>query len=243
MEDRLYSKMLEVENHHWWFVARREIISKVVSQIKLKKDAKIVDMGCANGDNLKMLSQYGTVTALESMHDACLKAKNRNICDVFEDNLPNNIPHKINKDNNLIVMLDVLEHIEKDEEYLSELKNWIKDSGKLLITVPAYQFLWSKHDELHHHKRRYTSRQLKKILGNNGWEVKYISYFNFFLFPVALIERLKQKIFPSKVDTGLKMPNLFLNNILKNIFRLEKYFIGKLSFPFGLSIILLATMK
>ena len=150
-------------------------------------------MGCANGDNLEMLSKYGSVTAMESMHTAFERAKARNICDVYEGHLPDNIPDDINKENELIVMLDVLEHIENDSECLKVLRNWLKDSGNLLITVPAYQFLWTCHDELHHHKRRYTVGHLKQLLDNSGWHIKYISYFNFFLFPVALIERIKQK--------------------------------------------------
>ena len=232
--------MLMVENRHWWFVARRKIISTVISILQLQKDAVILDVGCANGDNLEMLSGFGEVTAIESMPDAYERAKNRGICPVYSGKLPDEIPEQVGRKNDLIVMLDVLEHIENDAECLTVLRDWLNDTGHLLITVPAYQFLWSHHDDLHHHKRRYTVKPLKKLLVLSGWEIEYISYYNTFLFPLALIERLKQKLFPSEVEEVLNVPNKYLNKLLEKIFSLEKIFVGKVSFPFGLSIILLA---
>ena len=137
-------------------------------------------------------------------------------------------------------MLDVLEHIDDDEKSLNVLKGYANNNGKLLITVPAYQFLWSTHDEIHHHKRRYTAKYLNEIITNNGWKLEYISYFNSFLFPLAIIDRIRKIIFPLPDDNKLKIPNKIVNYIFEKIFCLESNFIGRLSFPFGLSIIAVA---
>ncbi len=240
MENELFDEMYKVETQHWWLVARRKIIASVIDTLGLGSNSKIMDAGCGNGDNLEFLSKYGELIAIERDDNALARAKSRQIGEVVKGELPDNFPLDINKENDLIVLLDVLEHIEDDEKSLSMLKKWAKNNAKLLITVPAYQFLWTKHDELHHHKRRYTIGQLKKIIENNGWKVNYISYFNSFLFPLAFLVRLKDKVFPpSKID-GLIVPNRIINRFFEKVFSLEAYILGKFSFPFGLSIIVVA---
>ncbi len=240
MENELFDEMYKIETRHWWFVARRKIIESVIQKLDFGKNPHILDAGCGNGDNLSLLSNYAEVVALERDDNALTRAQARHIGRVVKGELPDNIPREIKKDNDLIVMLDVLEHIDDDEKSMFVLRDLAKSNGAILITVPAYQFLWSSHDELHHHKRRYTARYLKNILENNGWEVDYISYFNTFLFPLALIDRIKQKIFPSSKDIELKMPHKYINSFFEKIFSLESNIIGKFSFPFGLSIIVVA---
>ncbi len=240
MENELFDEMYKVETQHWWFVARRKIIASVIDDLNLGSNPRIMDAGCGNGDNLEFLSKYGELVAIEREDNALARAKSRQIGKVVKGELPDKFPSDINKENDLIVLLDVLEHIDDDEKSLSMLKNWAKNDATLLITVPAYQFLWTKHDELHHHKRRYTAGQLKKIIENNGWKVNYISYFNSFLFPLAFLTRLKDKVFPpSKID-GLSVPNRIINLLFEKIFSLEACIIGRCSFPFGLSIIVVA---
>jgi SAM-dependent methyltransferase len=240
MENELFDEMYKVETQHWWLVARRKIIASIIDTFGLGLDSKIMDAGCGNGDNLEFLSQYGELIAIEMDDNALARAQSRQIGKVVKGELPDNFPSAINRENDLIVLLDVLEHINDDEKSLSILKNWAKSKGKLLITVPAYQFLWTKHDELHHHKRRYTVGQLKKIIENNGWNVNYISYFNSFLFPLALIARLKDKVFPPAKIDSLTLPNRFINHLFEKIFSLETIILRKFSFPFGLSIIVVA---
>jgi SAM-dependent methyltransferase len=241
MENELFDEMYKVETQHWWFVARRKIISSVIKRLKLGINSKIMDAGCGNGDNLGLLSSYGEIVAIERDNNALVRAQARHVGRVVKGELPDNIPMDINKENDLIVMLDVLEHLDEDEKSLSVLKGWVKSNGALLITVPAYQFLWTNHDELHHHKRRYTVRSLKKVIENNGWKVKYISYFNSFLFPLALVDRLKDKILPPSKTSNLKIPHKYINILFEKIFGLESKIVGKFSFPFGLSIIVVAT--
>lgn len=243
MENELFDDMYKVETQHWWFVARRKIIANVIRKLKLKTNSKILDVGCGNGDNLELLLDYGELVAIERDDNALARAQARHLGRVVKGDLPDNIPTdiNINKDNDLIVMLDVLEHIDDDEKSLSVLTGWAKNNGSLLITVPAYQFLWTSHDDINHHKRRYTAKHLKRIIESNGWKVQYISYFNTFLFPLAFIDRIKQRIFPSSKFNELEMPNKYINIIFEKLFSLESYIIGKIAFPFGLSIIVVAS--
>jgi SAM-dependent methyltransferase len=243
MENKLFEEMYKFEARHWWFVARRKIIENVIKSLKLGKNVSIFDAGCGNGDNLSFLSKYGNVVAMERDDNALKKAVSRATGKVFQGELPGNIHAEIKKDNDLIVMLDVLEHIDDDAGSLRKLNEYIKEEGKLVLTVPAYQFLWTKHDEQHHHKRRYTANDLKQLIENNGWKVNYISYFNTLLFPLALIDRLKQKIFPVSDDEGLKMPPAFINSLFEKIFSFETGLIGRIKLPFGLSIIVVAGKK
>lgn len=240
MEDRIFEEMYKVESQHWWFVARRKIIESVIKRLNLANDARIMDAGCGNGDNLALLSKYGEVVAMERDENALGKAQSRNIGEVFKGELPDNISDGINEDKDLIVLLDVLEHIDDDVGSLSSLRNIAKHNGRLILTVPAYQFLWTHHDEHHHHKRRYTVKLIKKIIEKSGWEIDYISYFNSFLFPLALIDRMKQKVFPSEKGSDLKMPPKWINLFFEKIFSFESHLIGNIVFPFGLSIMVVA---
>jgi len=154
--------------------------------------------------------------------------------------LPNNISEEISKDNDLIVILDILEQIDDDAGSSAALSNYVKNEGRLIITVPAFLFLWIHHDEQHHHKRRYTVKRLKQLVENNGWQVNYISYFNSFLFPLALADRLKRKIVPSVQNSDLKMLPEFINSLFEKAFSFESILIGNFVFPFGLLIMLVA---
>ena len=240
MENEIFNDMFKVETQHWWFVARRRIIECVITKLNLDNDALIFDAGCGTGDNLNMLSRFGNVIAMERDANAFEKANSRATGKVYRGELPDGVSEEIQNNNDLIVLLDVLEHIDDDGASLITLKKYLKTQGKLIITVPAYQFLWTERDNHHHHKRRYTITNLKKVMEDNGWQINYISYFNTLLFPLALIDRLKQKIFPVEEDSDLKMPPNWLNAIFKKIFSFESMMIGKLVLPFGLSIIAVA---
>ncbi len=240
MENELFDEMYKVETQHWWFVARRKIIESVIKKLDIDKGSHIMDAGCGNGDNLAFLSKYGDVVAMERDGNALEKAKVRDVGQVLKGELPDNIHADIRRDNDLLVLLDVLEHIDDDAGSLNALRDCVKESGNLVLTVPAYQFLWTQRDDQHHHKRRYTVKRLKELIENNGWKVDYISYFNTFLFPLALVERLKQKIIMSEEDSDLKMPPNLINVFFEKIFSFESRFIGNITFPFGLSIIVVA---
>lgn len=242
MEADIYKLISGLEGKHWWYVARRLILEDLIRKNNLPAKAKIYEVGCGSGGNLPMLAKFGEVYAGEMNDWSRDYANKRNIAKTIEyTELPGK-PAFINERFDLIVMLDVIEHIENDKASLEVLKSQLNDNGKLIITVPAYSFLWSKFDELSHHKRRYTRNSISNVANAAGFKINYVSYFNFFLFPIIACFRIFGRFL--EIDHGktdFKIPGDFVNRILTRIFAAERFLLGKMSFPFGGSIILVAS--
>ncbi len=242
MEKDFYLQYASVEDKHWWFVARRQILQKVICRLSLPTNAQILEAGCGTGGNLQMLSRYGKVSAMELDQIACELANQRQVTQVKRGSLPDNIP--FNSQYDLILILDVIEHLDNDLSALEALYYKLKPGGYLLVTVPAYMFLWSEHDEINHHKRRYRLKSLKKVVKQAGYELNYGSYFNTVLFPLVAIVRILAKLLPkqntNQLSSDLVVPSKPVNQILKWLFASERYFMNRLSLPFGVSVLLLA---
>ncbi|MEO1427726.1 MAG: class I SAM-dependent methyltransferase [Cyanobacteria bacterium J06633_8] len=242
MEKDFYLQYASVEDKHWWFVARRQIIQQVICGLSLPKNAQILEAGCGTGGNLQMLSRYGAVSAMELDEVACHLANQRQIIQVKRGHLPDKIP--FNSSYDLILILDVIEHLDDDLSALEALYYKLKPGGYLLVTVPAYQFLWSEHDEINHHKRRYRLKNLKNLVKKAKYQVSYSSYFNTLLFPLIAIVRSLAKLLPKQnkheLSSDLVVPSKTVNKFLKWLFASERYLIDKFSLPFGVSILLLA---
>ncbi|CAD5951750.1 hypothetical protein PCC9214_02599 [Planktothrix tepida] len=239
MESQMYQEMMEVEDKHWWFVARRSIIEQVLKRLNLPKDAEIFEAGCGTGGNLALLSRYGQVYGMELDEDARTFASTLQIGKIEPGCLPNHLPFPDQKFD-LIVLLDVLEHLQEDQASLQALSTKLKPSGYLLITVPAFPWLWTKRDELLHHKRRYTLENLRFIVSSAGYKINTVNYFNFILFPlIAGVGRLQNLL--NKGGNEQALPPLLINKILTLLFGFERHLINRVSLPFGVSILLLAT--
>lgn len=228
-----------LEDKHWWFVGRRKIIESVLDKFYKKSASnKILEIGCGTGGNLPLLSKYGALTAIELYDEAIEIAAKRNICPVYKGSLPDNI--QLENKYDLICMLDVLEHIEDDSGALNNLASQLNSNGMLLITVPAYMFLWSAHDEIHHHQRRYTRKELEGIIMKSGLKIKYSTYFNTLLFPLVYSARLAGKLVNKNQASDANMPSPIVNLILQSIFQLEKLILRLISLPFGVSVLIIA---
>ncbi len=242
MDKDFYLQYASQEDRHWWFVGRRQIVETVIQQLQLPHTAKILEAGCGTGGNLEMLSRHGQVSAMELDEVACQLANERQITKVKLGNLPDKIP--FNGEYDLIVMLDVLEHLDDEQATLLALSSRLKPGGWLLITVPAYQFLWSEHDDINHHKRRYVLKRLKQVVSQADFRVLYAGYFNTFLFPVVAVVRLLKNLLRIqsnvKVSSDLGLPPKPVNQFLTFLFASERHFVNRISLPFGVSILLLA---
>ncbi|MFD0696833.1 methyltransferase domain-containing protein [Paenibacillus sp. GCM10027628] len=240
MEQTIYLKMDRLEHEHWWFVSRRSIIETVLrSQVKsIGPDFQILDAGCGTGGNLDFLSSLGpNVTGLEMEPDAAEIARSKSGKAVYIGSLPDQIPFA-DESFDLIVLLDVLEHIEDDMGALAALTAKLKPGGNLLITVPAFSFLWSSHDESHHHKRRYRLNELIRKMSHCNLHPKYASYFNTWLFPViALVRILQNKLRSTRKTDDLSLPSRFLNQLLMSVMSSERHILKHGKMPFGVSII------
>ena len=236
MEDIVYKDMIRQEKEHWWFKARREILGAYLDNLKLRENINILEIGCGTGGNIKMLQQYGNVKAIE-MDDFAIEYAKTTGAEIRQGFLPTNFPYEEKYD--LICMFDVLEHIEEDKETLKVVKNHLNPNGQLLITVPACQWLYSTHDKLLHHKRRYSKKQLSELASDNNFTIKKLSFFNTLLFPLVIIARILDIFKTSEVATGYGTPSKIINYCFYNIFKSEKKLINKISFPFGTSLIIL----
>jgi SAM-dependent methyltransferase len=245
MESAEYDNMAQFEDHHWWFCARRGAITAMLDSLKLPKNVEILEIGCASGGNFEMLSHYGNVYAVEMNDSAIKRAKSREIAqDVSKATLPEDRTFD-GKTFDLIVLLDVLEHIDQDLETLKSLHDSLKDDGVILVTVPAFPSLWSEHDVALHHKRRYTKKTLAKVIKDSGYNKRKLTYYNFFLFiPISAV-RIMRKVFGTekKSQSDLKMPSRFMNEFYKKVFAPEKWFIAKTGFPFGISLMAVIQKK
>ena len=236
MERIVYDRMAEVDQLHWWYRARRNILSDLIARkIDLPADARILEVGCGTGHNLEMLERFGRVDGIEVDSAARAIASKRLGHAVLDAPLPN-LPGIPDRSYDLIAILDVIEHIDEDVAGLRSLADKLKPGGRILITVPAFPFMWSAHDVVNHHKRRYTRRTLKALVRDAGLKLDLMSWFNSLLFPVAAAARLAGRV-TGKEDSDDKLPPRPVNAVFEWIFGLERYALGRLPFPPGVSLV------
>ena len=227
------------EDRHWWYRGRRSVLEGVIAQLRLPARARILDAGCGSGRNMVELAHHGTVTGIELSETSVLLARERSVGEVIEGSV---LEMPFTSDSfELAASLDVIEHLEDDLGALRELRRVVAPGGALLITVPAYQWLWSGHDEINHHHRRYTRRSLLKVAQEAGWEPVRTTYFNSLLLPVAIALRVLDRFSPSKTTESsldLWVPPKPLNWLLERPLALEAALIGHGGrIPAGLSLL------
>jgi SAM-dependent methyltransferase len=236
MERAVFDRMAELDQHHWWFLARRRILEAlIIRTVKPPRKARILEVGCGTGHNLAMLNKFGTVEASELDPSARALSSRRLGRDVKEAKLPDLSMFERNA-YDLVALLDVLEHVPDDLASLKAIGKRLKPGGALLLTVPANPWMWSAHDTAHHHFRRYTKKQLASLFAQAGFEIQLLSYFNSLLYPLVAAARIAGKI-TRKESADDQLPGDFVNKVLQSIFGLEAGFIGKLPMPFGVSLV------
>jgi SAM-dependent methyltransferase len=242
MERVVYDRMAEYSDHHWWYRARREILARLIEdRIPLPADARLLEIGCGTGPNLDTLSRFGRLDAVEIDPAARAIASARLGRPVRDAPLP----HLLGIEDgayDLVCLLDVLEHVEADREALVSIGRKLRPEGRVLIAVPAHPWMWGAHDRVNHHKRRYTKRTLAAVVEAAGLTLHMMSYFNSLLFPLAVTQRLAERMFgKAQDDSADTPPPPALNRLFEAAFRLERYAIGRLPFPPGLSIVAIAS--
>ena len=233
MEKSIYLKQIDNESKHWWFKARREILNTQIKKYSSKKKMSILDFGSGSGTNIYMLSKFGKVDVYEKDNKTSnfLKKKfNRKGIKIIKKCFSK-------KKYDLILATDVIEHIKNDKKIVKSLNKILKKNGLIVVTVPAYQFLFSKKDQALKHFRRYNIINLKKLFSTN-FKILKISYYNFFLFvPIALVIIFFKLINHQFINKTEKKPNIMINFIFYSLFKMEKFILKYFNFPFGISII------
>lgn len=240
MERSVYREMAELDQRHWWYRARRDILADLIRrEAKPGPNARILELGCGTGHNLDMLAGFGRVDALELDDEARTIAEKRLGRKVMSAPLPELAGVKA-RHYDLIAALDVIEHIDDDSGALAAIAAKLKPGGKLLMTVPAHGWMWSAHDVVNHHKRRYSKPVLKRLIEGSPLRLEKVGYFNSLLFPLAVAERLSSKLV-GKDNADVKLPRAPLNSALRTIFAAERHLVGRLPLPPGLSLFALAS--
>ena len=240
MERSVYREMADLDQRHWWYRARRDVLCDLIRREALPPPGgRILEIGCGTGHNLEMLKAFGDVDALELDDEARDIAEKRLGRDIMSAPLPE-LAGVRSHEYDLIAALDVIEHIEDDRAALEAIAAKLKRGGKFLMTVPAHQWMWSAHDLVNHHKRRYSKASLKSLVEGSPLKLDKVGYFNSLLFPLAVAERFSSKL-RGKDDADVKLPSAPLNAALKAVFGVERHLIGRLPMPPGLSLFAVAS--
>jgi len=240
MERIVYEQMAALDQRHWWYRARREVIAALIRRrVQSPSNARLLEIGCGTGHNLEMLGRFGTVDALEVDETARALAEKRLGKTVFSAPLPElaGIPER---SYDLVAAFDVIEHIPDDVAAIRAIAGLLKPGGKLVMTVPAHQWMWSAHDVVNHHQRRYSKAGLKKLVDDSPLKLEALGYFNSLLFPVAVAERFASKL-RGKEDADLELPPAPINQALERIFAAERALVGRVPLPPGLSLFAVAS--
>jgi len=233
MKKSEYQRMYEMEEAYWWHVGRKEIVRKVINRLNIPESANILNVGSGTGGTVATLEDFGSVENVDTSQEAITYAKSKGIKNIKKVN-GIKLPYK-DKTFDLLVGLDVLEHIDEDLKALQEWKRVVKKDGKVIITVPAYQWLWSEHDESLHHKRRYTLSELVAKCNKAGFRVNKRSYLIVFSFGLIVAYRFISSVSDrkkQKKSSYVMLPKP-INKLFTNLLILESLVIKKINFPFG----------
>jgi SAM-dependent methyltransferase len=237
MDQALMKATLKVDDHHWWYRGRRRVILAELDRLPLPPGASVLDAGCGSGRTLEELVRYGEVQGLELDPDAASLARSRGheVKVGRLEELPWG-PETFD----LITCLDVIEHTPDDRATLTELLRVTKPGGFMLVTVPAYQALWSGHDEANHHYRRYGRATLRGTALAAGWRVERLSSFNSLLLaPAAAVRVLQRRLGTHNGYTNdLDLGPAWLNDVLELPLALEAGWLARgHTLPAGLSLL------
>jgi ubiquinone/menaquinone biosynthesis C-methylase UbiE len=241
MNTKLLKTFEKVEKNHWWWAGRRQLLKQLLEK---QPPQHLLDMGCGTGQTLLFLKKQfprSTLHGIDFSPLAVSLAKGHKLKNIRRGR-GEKLPYQ-NNSFDTVLMLDVIEHIKDDLAAVKEAKRVLKPGGKLIITTPALQFIWSDHDSNQGHYRRYTRRQMRSLARRAGLRISFVSYFNFFLSPLIIAVRLIGNLAPfkkltsydSKLNYGVASQTL-VNTVLTQLFVGEVYLLNWIRYPIGISI-------
>ncbi len=237
MKPEAFQLMEDLDRTHWWYRARREVLCSLVAR-HVPPGSEIVDFGSGMGATAVGLRDLGyQVVAADRSGDALEVCRERGLptIDLNHEWLPPG-------GTDCVLACDVLEHVEDDVGLLIRLRAALRPNGRLIATVPAYEWLWSGEDYVSEHVRRYTRKSLKRHLQGAGFRALRCSYFNTILFPLIVAVILSKRLFRPRdmYRSNIEAVPGWENAILTRLFALEAPLLRSARFPFGMSLVVIA---
>ena len=237
--EEIASKAL-LEERHWWYRGRRRIVLDMIERLRLPASARLLDAGCGSGAMLSPMQRFGSVTGVDVNPVAVEYALERGVgpvCRAGVEHLPF-ADHEFD----LVLCLDVLEHVRDDRCALAELRRVSRPGGFLIATVPVYPVLWSPHDVAAGHRRRYRSGELATKAESEGWRTVRKTGFNAFLLPPAACARIAARMRSARPRSDLLSTPSWLNRMLEVPLKVEAAVIRR-GRAFGVGLSLLAVFE
>ena len=236
--DRAYTAVhVEEDRHHWYFRGRLAVLLAVLERVLPPPPRRLVELGCGTGNVLQALGRFGEAIGVE--YDAELRAVGVAAgVDIRAGALPDDVP-LADGSADAVLLLDVIEHLDDDVAALRTARRLTRPGGIVVVTVPAYAWLWSGHDIALGHRRRYTARRLRAVMGEAGWRPHHLGYFNTLLFPAIAGVRLAKRL-AGGGGHDLHRPAPAINRALTRLFAFERHAVLRPGLPFGTSILAVA---
>ena len=209
MEEWRYREMYDLEDRHWWFRARRTVIWALLRRAGVDSAPRLLDAGCGTGRNLVEFGRLGTAEGIDVSPQAVDFCRSRGLEGVRQGALEE-LPFEDGRFD-LLLATDVIEHLDDDRPALLELRRVARPGARLVVTVPAYRWLWSQHDTSLQHRRRYTAARLRERATAAGWRAQVETYFFTALLPGVAAVRSARRLRPAETprsDMTLAPPAL-----------------------------------
>lgn len=229
------TQLVELEDSYWWHVAKRQLVTRLLKK-HCPPPGRLVEGGIGSGRNLMEFEEMGyDVTGFDLMPESVEHVRGRGIDDVRVHDLGDPWPVKSNS-LTAVVLLDVLEHVEFPVTVLKHVHDALTDDGAVIVTVPAYPWLYSRWDEQLGHFRRYTAREFRSHANEAGFRVQWLNHWNSFTLPAAVAVRGWEKVFPKRDQPDFPEVSDLTNRALLTAAAAERWCMGKLPVPAGLSL-------
>lgn len=242
MKSDSYNEMYSLEENNWWYKSRRELVLKLLEK-NTKQKNKIIDFGCGTGKILETLHEkgyfcYGTDDSETAINFCKKRGVNATLLNSRADK------KSMASDFDTALLLDVLEHVKNEKEVLNQIKKRVKKNGLFIVTVPAFNWLFSTEDIVYQHYRRYTKKETVMLLKSNGFLIEHAFYWGGFLFPLTATVKILLKLKKKPKESQLELLPEFFNSLALAVMRIENWFHARnIHLPFGTSVLVIARMK
>lgn len=228
---------MEEDRDHWWFRGRLAVLLATLRCELPRRPLRLLELGCGTGNVLEALGEFGEAVGMEVHPELVGMARGRGL-----DVRPGALPHDLVVPPgwaDVALLLDVIEHLDDDLAALVTARRALGPGGTLVVTVPAYPWLWSGHDVVLGHRRRYRRGELRSVVGRAGFTATRVRHFNTLLFPALAAARAWKRLVGDR-GHDLRRPSAPLNALLARLFGLERHVVPRWPLPFGASLLLVA---